>query len=167
MMRSLHTLAVLLMLVLASAPAIAQGPPPHLPADVLADRAEPTRVAHLERHVVIDGPVTGGFESRFDEDFYAGRLFLLGESHGSAAPHVLDRELLAHLNQRIGLVDYLGEVDPVQAQRLNRYLESGDETQLDRVFDLWNAGSQWASVAYEDRIRGMAPRDGAGPVLTP
>lgn len=148
-------LAASLLLVITGAPAIAQGPPPHLPAEALIDAVEPARVEYLQSHVVVDGPVIGGFSFEFPESFYEGRLFLLGESHGAAAPQVLDLELLTHLNQRIGLVDYLAEVDPVQADWLNRYLDSGDETLLDRVFDLWNGGSQWANVAFEDKLRGI------------
>lgn len=154
MKHSLHVLAVLLLLWPVAA-AIAQGPPPHLPAEALVESADPGRVDFLKRNVVAQGSVTGGFRFSFDESFYDGRLFLLGESHGSAAPQVFDIELLAHLNERIGLTDYLAEVDPVQARWLNRYLETGDEALLDRVFDLWNAGSQWASVAYEDKIRAI------------
>lgn len=155
MTHPLRTLVASLLLAITGAPAIAQGPPPHLPADVLADAADPAHVEYLRQHVVVDGPVTGGLAFSFDDDFYRGRLFLLGESHGSAAPHVLDIELLAHLNTRIGLTDYLAEVDPVQAVRLNRYLDTGDEASLDRVFDRWNADSQWANVAYENRIRAI------------
>ncbi|WP_189457158.1 erythromycin esterase family protein [Cognatilysobacter bugurensis] len=144
-----------MLLSVCAAPAIAQGPPPHLPAGVLADAPEPARVNYLKQHVVVEGPVTGGLTFSFDDDFYSGRLFLLGESHGSAAPQVLDIELLTHLNARLGLTDYLGEVDPVQAHRLNRYLDTGDETLLDRVFDRWNADSQWANTAYEDKLRAI------------
>lgn len=152
---SIHALAASLLLAITGAPAIAQGPPPHLPADVLAETADPARVEFLVRNVVAHGPVTGGLSFAFPDAFYDGVLFLLGESHGSAAPHVLDIELLTHLNARIGLTDYLAEVDPVQAEWLNRYLATGDEALLDRVFDLWNAGSQWANVDYENKIRAI------------
>lgn len=148
-------LALALSSTLAGAPAIAQGPPPNLPADALVDRVDPARAEFLRRNVVVDGPVTGGLSFSFPADFYDGRLFLLGESHGSAAPQVLDLELFSHLNERIGLVDYVAEIDPVQADVLNRYLASGDEAMLDRVFDHWNRGSQWANTAYEDKMRGL------------
>ncbi|MFP7723106.1 hypothetical protein [Lysobacter sp. A3-1-A15] len=151
---SMHALAASLLLAVA-APVIAQGPPPHLPAEVLAETADPDRVAYLARNVVADGPIAGGFEFRFEDAFYDSPLFLLGESHGAAAPQVFDLALLTHLNARIGLVDYLAEVDPVQALWLNRYLLEGDEALLDRVFDLWNGGSQWASTDYEDKVRAI------------
>lgn len=154
MKSTIHVLAAALLLAM-NATAVAQGPPPHLPAEVLADVADPARVAYLSRNVVATGPVTGGFSFDFPADFYEGRLFLLGESHGSAAPSVFDLELLTHLNTRIGLVDYVAEVDPVQAHWLNRYLATGDEALLARVFDVWNSGSQWANTAYEDKIRAI------------
>lgn len=155
MTRSLYALAGLLLFTIGGAPAIAQGPPPHLPSEILTEAPDPAHVAFLKRHVAIDGPITGGLLFDFDEAFYAGRLFLLGESHGSATPQVLDIELLTHLSARIGLTDYLAEVDPVQAIWLNRYLDTGDEATLDRVFDRWNVDSQWASVAYENKIRAI------------
>ncbi len=147
-----------------AAPVNAQGPPPHLPAEALAEAVDPERLEWLTQHPVADGPVAGGLEFAFPDAFYQGRLFLLGESHGSAAPQVLDLELLTHLNARIGLTDYLAEVDPVQAVELNRYLADGDEAVLDRVFDLWNSGSQWANVAFEDKVRGIRALNATVPV---
>lgn len=139
----------------AAGPALAQMPQP-LPPEVLVDQADPAKAAFLRANVVARGPVTGGMTFGFDDAFYANRLFLLGESHGVAAPQVLDLELLTHLNQRIGLVHYVAEVDPVQGDRLNAYLESGDEAILDRVFDHWDRiGAQWGNTAFEDKIRGI------------
>lgn len=143
------------MLGMAATPVIAQGPPPHLPASVLAEDIDAARQAHLQANVVADGPVAGGLRFSFPAPFYEGRLFLVGESHGSAAPQVFDIELLRHLNERIGLADYVAEIDPVQAVHFNRFLDSGDEAQLSRVFDLWNTGSQWANVAFEGKLRAM------------
>ena len=164
-LKFLSRILVVASLVLAPAlPVIAQGPPPHLPADILMEAVDEARVQYLAGNVVVDGPVTGGLKFEFPDAFYAGRLFLLGESHGSAAPQVLDLELLAHLNQRIGLSDYVAEVDPVQAMHLNDYLDNGDEGVLDRVFDLWNSGSQWASVAFEEKVRGIRALNQSLPV---
>lgn len=149
---------LLVVALLTHAPAlsaIAQGPPPHLPAEVLSESVDEARVRYLAGNIVADGPVTGGLVFDFPSEFYAGKLFLLGESHGSAAPQVLDLELLTHLNLRMGLTDYVAEVDPVQAAHLNDYLDSGDEAVLDRVFDLWNSGSQWANVAFQEKVRGI------------
>ncbi|RZJ27583.1 MAG: hypothetical protein EON85_10885 [Brevundimonas sp.] len=133
----------------------AQQPQP-LPSEVLADAPDAAKVAFLRDHVVASGPVTGGLRFDFPATFYDNRLFLLGESHGVAAPQVLDLELLTHLNARIGLTDYLAEVDPVQGARLNQYLETGDEAVLDRVFDYWTeSGAQWGNTAFEDKVRGV------------
>jgi hypothetical protein len=132
------------------------GPPRPLPAEVLADEADPAVAAFLRANVVVSGPVTGGLAFDFPPAFYDSRLILLGESHGFAAPQVLDLELLAHLNQRIGLRDYLAEVDPVQAEMLNAYLNTGDEATLDRVFDHWDrTGAQWGNTAFGAKVRGV------------
>jgi len=150
-----YVLLISLLSLVPAHSAIAQGPPPHLPAEVLSEPVNDARVQYLTDNVVAQGPVTGGLVFDFPDDFYAGKLFLLGESHGSAAPQVLDLELLTLLNLRIGLTDYVAEIDPVQAAYLNDYLDSGDEVVLDRVFDLWNSGSQWANLAFEKKVRGI------------
>lgn len=156
-MKSISMAAMALALALTAVPAAAQtGMPTPLPAEVLADVPDPATVAWLTSRVVVSGPVTGGLTFAFPDSFYANRLFLVGESHGSAAPQVLDLELLAHLNARIGLVDYVAEVDPVQGDRLNDYLASGDEALLDRVFDHWTqAGLQWGNGNFEDKVRSI------------
>lgn len=143
------------MMIAAAGAADAQQPTP-LPAEVLADAPDAAKVAFLKDHVVVSGPVTGGLSFAFPAAFYQNKLFLLGESHGVAAPQVLDLELLTDLNARIGLTDYLAEVDPVQGARLNQYLDGGDETVLDRVFDYWTeSGAQWGNTAFEAKVRGI------------
>lgn len=133
----------------------AQMPSP-LPAEALVDAPDAAKVAFLKAHVVASGPVTGGLAFDFPAAFYDNRLYLLGESHGVAAPQVLDMELLSHLNARIGLRDYVAEVDPIQGVRLNQYLETGDEKVLDRVFDFWTkSGAQWGNTAFEAKVRGV------------
>lgn len=136
-------------------PAAAQMPQP-LPAEVLVDTPDAAKAAFLRENVVVRGPVTGGLTFDLPDSFYASRLILLGESHGVAAPQVLDLELLTHLNQRIGVRDYVAEVDPVQGDRLNAYLETGDEAILDRVFDFWSdGGAQWGNASFEAKVRGV------------
>lgn len=153
-----HGLAALLAaaaMAAGSGAAHAQQPPP-LPPEALIDAPDAAKVAFLRAHVVASGPVEGGVRFAFPAAFYDNRLFLLGESHGVAAPQVLDLELLTHLNARIGLTDYLAEVDPVQGARLNQYLETGDEAVLDRVFDFWTeSGAQWGNTAFEAKLRGV------------
>lgn len=135
--------------------AMAQMPPP-LPAQEPAEQPDAQKVGWLKQHVVANGPVAGGISFSFPDEFYDQKLILLGESHGVAAPQVLDLELLTHLNSRIGLIDYLAEVDPVQGFMLNDYLNSGDEAVLDRVFDLWSGNnSQWGNQAFENKVRAI------------
>lgn len=140
-----------------TAPAAAQmGMPKPLPAEALVDQAEPDKAAWLTRNIVAEGSIAGGIAFRFPASFYRSKLILLGESHGFAAPQVVDLELLTHLNQRIGLTDYVAEVDPVQADLLNRYLVTGDDALLTRVFDFWTkGGAQWGNRAFEAKVRGI------------
>ena len=144
--------------LLTAAPARAQMPSP-LPAEVLKEEVDPAKAAYLRAHEVASGPVTGGLSFRFPAAFYRSKLILLGESHGSAAPQVLDLELLTHLNARIGLRDYLAEVDPIQAEFLNRYLRTGDEAPLNRVFSLWKARDQWGNTAFLAKMKAVRVLD--------
>lgn len=141
-------------LCLSSTASAQMGPPPPLAAEVLVDAPAPEVVDWLSGRIVAQGPVTGGLTFEFPQDFYQNQLFLLAESHGSAAPQIMDYELLAHLNARIGLRDYVAEVDPVQGERLNHYLETGDEAALKEVFDFWTrTGAQWGNKTFEDKVR--------------
>lgn len=156
MHRFLSSAALAAVMALGAASAVQAQMPQPLPAEALIDAADETKADWLRRHVVAEGPVAGGVSFAFPQAFYENKLILLGESHGVAAPQTLDLELLTHLNARIGLTDYLAEVDPIQAEWLNRYLISGDETYLDRVFDHWDrAGAQWGNSAFEDKMRGV------------
>ena len=141
--------------LLASAlPASAQMPAP-LPPEALKEEADPAKVAWLRAHEVASGPVRGGLTFRLPAAFYRSKLILLGESHGSAAPQVLDLELLTHLNRRMGLRDYLAEVDPVQAAHLNRFLDTGEEAPLLRVFAFWKPDAQWGNTAFLAKVRAI------------
>ena len=151
------SLASFALCVIAPAAVAAQsGPPPSLPDTVLHEDVDPVKVSYLKEHVVADGAVTGPFNFAFPADFYRNRLFLVGESHGSAATHVFDLALLEHLARRAGVRDYVGEFDPVQADAFNHYLTTGEDGALKRVFDGWSkSGAQWGSKAYEAKIRGV------------
>jgi hypothetical protein len=142
--------------MLASAATAQTGSPPPLPASVLAEDVDPAKVDYLRSHVVASGPVTGPFRFDLPAAFYSNRLFLVGESHGSAAPHLFDLALFEDVARRTGLRDYLAECDPVQGAAFDRYVQTGEDAALRRVFDYWSSkGSQWGSQSYEDKIRGL------------
>ena len=149
------SLAAAALILPASALAQPAMPKP-LPAEILADAPDQAKADWLRAHIVAQRNITGGIAFTFPKAFYRSRLILLGESHGAAAPQGLDLELLAHLNRRIGLTDYLAEIDPVQADYFNRYLDTGDEALLKRVFDYWTkSGAQWGNRAFEDKVRAI------------
>ena len=116
---------------------------------------DPIKVAWLRGHEFGGGPVKGPLHLDLPADILKARLVLLGESHGAAAPQVVDLALLTELNHRIGLRDYLAEVDPVQALTLNRYLVTGEAALLTRVFAVWKGTAQWGNTAFMDKVRGV------------
>ncbi|WP_310392197.1 hypothetical protein [Hymenobacter sp.] len=114
---------------------------------------DPATLAYLrgqQRTVPMDG--TAAFPD-FEAGFYANQLFLLGESHGSAAPQELDFALLRHLNQKTGLRNYVAEIDPSQAFFFNRYLATGHESDLQTVFRAWDGKEQWGNQDFYDKVR--------------
>lgn len=138
-------------LVLAPQTALAQMPHP-LPKEALVEEVDPARVAYLRNHIVGSGPIDGPVNLRLPADIYRARLILMGESHGALAPQMLDLQMLTTLNRRVGLTDYLAEIDPVQAERFNHYLTTGAVRPLDRVFAKWTNSAQWGNAAFRDKI---------------
>ncbi len=89
----------------------------------------------------------------FDRQFYENQVFLLGESHGYHVPQELDFAMLKHLNARAGVRYYLAEVDYCQAYFLNKYLNTGDESFLNTVFEPWINEAQWGSEEFYAKIK--------------
>jgi hypothetical protein len=89
----------------------------------------------------------------FDRKFYENQVFLLGESHGYHVPQALDFAMLKHLNAQAGVRYYLAEVDYCQAYFLNKYLNTGDESFLNTVFEPWINEAQWGSEEFYAKIK--------------
>lgn len=123
---------------------------------LLSGFAQPT-LAYLQTQHRTFLPETADRYTLFDTAFYQNDVFLLGESHGYAAPQALDLALLQHLNQRIGLRYYLAEMDVAQAELVNQYLRTGDVIPLDSLFRGFlaqtKAGtSQWGNQQFYDKL---------------
>ncbi|QHL87999.1 hypothetical protein GU926_11395 [Nibribacter ruber] len=92
--------------------------------------------------------------SIFDSAFYQNQIFFLGEAHGTAKPQELDFALVKHLNQKVNMRYYLAEVDYSQAHYLNQYLLTGDEKNLDVVFQFWaRLNAQWGNQDFMNKIK--------------
>jgi len=114
---------------------------------------DPATVAYLRgQQRAIPADTAAAFPD-FEAGFYTNQLFLLGESHGSAAPQELDFALLRHLNQKTGLRNYVAEIDPSQAFFFNRYLATGQEADLQTVFRGWDGQEQWGNQDFYDKVR--------------
>ena len=120
-----------------------------------AEAPDRVKVAWLLGHSIGAGPVAGDYLILAPPSFFRAKLYLLGESHGSAAPQRIDIAWVEELMRRVGLRDYLAEMDAVQAETLNRYLETGDEAFLLRVFSAWRGSAQWGNTAFTDKVRSL------------
>ena len=123
---------------------------------VIADSfAAKTQKAYLsENDVKLDMTQADGNFS-FDDSFYANRLFMLGEMHGYARVQSIDLALLTHLNQHLGVRDYMAEIDPATAMIFNHYLQTGDDEALLNVFETWHdeRKSQWGNLDFLKKVR--------------
>lgn len=89
------------------------------------ESAEEETVAYLkENKVVLDilALEDVGEAALFDAPFYESQVFLLGENHGYADVQQIDKYLLIHLQKKLGLRYYLGEMDSTRADALNEFL---------------------------------------------
>lgn len=119
----------------------------------LAGRSDPNEVAYLKQNASVLDLKAADAGFRFPEEIYQKRLFLLGEAHGIGVGQTLDLALLQHLNTETGLRTYVAEIDPAQAAAFNRYLQSGDEAELNRVFAFWaNTKQQWGNDDFRRKI---------------
>ncbi len=105
-------------------------------------------------HVIdLDNP-DGSFA--LPEDFYDNRLFLMGEIHGMQTAQAVDMAMMRHLHERIGLRHVLAEMDATQADRVNAYLASGDESVIRPIFETWLArDAQWGNQQHFDKLRDL------------
>jgi hypothetical protein len=71
------------------------------------------------------------------------RVILLGEEHGLATMVELDLAMLRYLHRAAGVRVYMGEFGYAMGCLLNRYLETGDDTQLDLVMRELRTSMAW------------------------
>lgn len=118
-----------------------------------AGRSDAAEIAYLQRNATALNLKADDAGFRFPQTVYDQRLILLGEAHGVAVGQILDLALLRHLSARTGVRNYVAEIDPAQAAAFNAYLETGDESRLDRVFADWaRIKQQWGNADFKRKI---------------
>lgn len=65
----------------------------------------------------------------FDDTFYNSRVILLGEIHGYADNQKLDQYFLKFLNQKAGVKYYIAEMDSINSNKLNKFLQGSTKDQ--------------------------------------
>lgn len=64
-------------------------------------------------------------------------LVLVGEIHGSKTACEFDVDFFKHLYTHFGVRKYIAELDFVQAELMNQYLQTGDALMLDSILRKW------------------------------
>lgn len=110
-------------------------------------------VAYLEDHTrPLDLSRADG-DLQFPDSFYENQLFLLGEIHGAQTAQQVDLAMMIHLNQRLGVTWLMAELSPVQAERFNAYLDTGDEGFIVPEFERWlSEAAQWGNQQHFDKL---------------
>ncbi|WP_417888062.1 hypothetical protein [Zunongwangia sp.] len=66
----------------------------------------------------------------FDKNTYKSDIILLGENHGYAVTQKIDKNILIHLNKKIGLRNYIAEIDSIRAELLNNFLNKKEKDSI-------------------------------------
>lgn len=72
--------------------------------------------------------------SILEEDLKDKDIFFTGEVHAIDKDAIFDIKMVKYLQKEIGLKYYLGEMGHSNAHFVNKYLESGDESKLEKTF---------------------------------
>lgn len=72
--------------------------------------------------IVLNQDVFERNKELFDDKTYKNNVILLGESHGVADVQSIDKNILLHLNEKVGLRYYVAEIDSARANQLNTFL---------------------------------------------
>jgi hypothetical protein len=80
-------------------------------------------IAYLNQHKEVLDRNNATFNS-FDSVFYRNNVFILSENHGFEDVQLVDYQLFIHLNKKMGVRFYIGEMDSLVANKLNTFLKS-------------------------------------------
>lgn len=86
-------------------------------------------------------------------DIEANKLILVGEIHGFEEPTKFDIHFFKHLYHNFGVRTYLAELDFAQAELLNTYLETGNDSLLHVALKNWFVIQGWDNKDYFDKYR--------------
>jgi len=88
-----------------------------------------------------------------EKDIDKNKLILVGEIHGFGEPSIFDLDFFKHLYQNFGVRTYIAELDYAQAELMNIYLESGDESLLNTILKNWIVIQGRNNKDYFDKYR--------------
>jgi hypothetical protein len=88
-----------------------------------------------------------------NDDIEKSKLILVGEIHGFKTPQQFDLNFFKYLHREHGVRTYLAELDFVQAQLMNDYMESGSEEDLYRILKNWAVVQGRRNIDYYDKYR--------------
>lgn len=86
------------------------------------------------------------------KDLKGKKIVLTGENHYLDKNHLIDIKMLKYLQKQIGVNYYLGEEGYSISYFVNKYLETGDESYLNKVFKNFE-GTRANNIGYYEKYR--------------
>lgn len=90
-----------------------------------------------------------------DADIAASDLILAGEIHGTKTACQFDVDFFRHLYTKFGVRKYIAELDFVQAELMNQFMETGDLVMLDSILRRWVVEQGRNNKDYYDKYKAL------------
>lgn len=90
-----------------------------------------------------------------DADIAASDLILVGEIHGTKTACEFDVDFFKHLYTNFGVRVYIAELDYVQAQLMNQFMQTGEARMLDSILQRWVVVQGRNNKDYYDKYKAL------------
>lgn len=94
---------------------------------------------------------TGDFVdlSPMNEDLMDNNIFLIGESHGMKENYQIKKEMVKYLKEKINFKYMLTEFSSADTYLYNQYMETGDISIINRMFEQLEGAIGWTKEEYD------------------
>ncbi len=94
-------------------------------------------VTYLNKNILAVAPIEDSIRLHFDQNFIDNQLFLVGKVHEVATSPIVDVSTFKYLNENMGIITYLAEMDIAQVYYLNAYLKDSTDFELQDILKQW------------------------------